>query len=175
MNVFIALAVAIAAAIYDFKTYRIPNWLTLGAVLLGLLLSLAGHGAEGGLFGSVKGVMWGAFPLIPLFLIGAMGGGDVKLAGAFGALGGTYLAVNTLLIGSIIGGLMAAAFLLRAKGLSGAVKSVHKELVHLALMGSEARPDKETAVIPYGVALSFGAMLALLFKYLEGGYIIYGG
>ena len=174
MYIYPVLTVAVIAAIYDVRTYKIPNWLTLGAIVFGFLLSFTGYGAPGGIIGSLKGFLLGGLVLMPFFMIGAMGGGDVKLAAAFGAIGGSLLAINMLLVGSLAGGVMALAVLLRTKGARGAIKSVKKEVVHLALMGMDARPDTNTNVIPYGVALSLGAIIALLLNGYGGGYI-YGG
>ncbi len=89
------MAAAALSAWFDWRTGCIPNWVTLGGILLGLggqavLGGLAGGwaGLGGGLLRSAVGaVLAGSVPLW-LFHRGAMGGGDVKLLIGIGALGG---------------------------------------------------------------------------------------
>jgi prepilin peptidase CpaA len=90
---YIALAVALAAAITDLRTGHMPNPLTLGALGGALVLHL-GHGAYvGGFAGALEEggrALLGALAcsVVPLFLFvkGGIGGGDVKLFAALGAL-----------------------------------------------------------------------------------------
>ncbi|HET7538730.1 MAG TPA: A24 family peptidase [Polyangiaceae bacterium] len=88
-----ALALTATAAGYDLRTGHIPNWLTFGS-LLGAIFARALLGAlHGGpallghaVFDAVCGVLvCGAVPAI-VFFRGGMGGGDVKLFSALGAL-----------------------------------------------------------------------------------------
>jgi prepilin peptidase CpaA len=153
-------AVALAAALWDCRTYRIPNWLTLGAAAAGLLLAGLGVGAPGGAADSLKGFLLGGLFLLPFFMLGAMGGGDVKLAAAFGALGGLHFALHTLFVGSILGGLFALCLLCR-EGPRGAFKRVYQELVALAVFRSRAGAGAKEAVMPYGVFISMGAVVSL--------------
>ena len=81
------LVVAAVAAACDLRSGRIYNWLTLPALLAGVAV----HGWIGGLVGvgiAVLGALLTAAPAWVLFRHGGMGGGDVKLLGAFGALAG---------------------------------------------------------------------------------------
>lgn len=90
---FVAVAVAGIAAVFDWRTGFMPNWLTLGGIVAGLagnfILGFRTGGlAEGGasLGWSVAGVVaCGIVPLL-LFRAGGMGGGDLKLLLAIGAL-----------------------------------------------------------------------------------------
>ncbi len=87
MNLYIAilvLAALIIAVVTDLKDQRIPNWLTFTLALAGL----AFHGVTGGLDGlgfSLIGLAIGLGVMLPPYLIGVMGGGDVKLMAAVGA------------------------------------------------------------------------------------------
>ncbi len=90
---FAAVAVAGIAAVWDWRTGEIPNWLTLGGVVAGLLGNFVlgfrtGGLAEGGaaIGSSFLGIL--ACGLVPMLMyrVGGIGGGDLKLLFALGAL-----------------------------------------------------------------------------------------
>ncbi len=96
-----ALVVAGTAAVLDFRTGHIPNWLTLGSVGLGALVHAAygeSMGGFRGMVGSLISVVLGVVvcSLVPLLLYRAngMGGGDVKLLGGLGALLGPMIGLQ---------------------------------------------------------------------------------
>ena len=81
------IAVAATAAATDARSGLIPNWITLPPLLAALVLHFVTQGA-GGLALSLAGALvCGLVPYL-LFRQGTMGGGDVKLLAALGALGG---------------------------------------------------------------------------------------
>lgn len=120
--------VAVSAAVTDFFTRKIPNLLSLG----GLVFGLAAHGAigfvEAGSRGALRGtllalagaVLCAIFPVIA-FVRGKMGGGDVKLFAAIGAMAGPSLGMDaefaTILFAALVlypwGAIRSGAF--RAK------------------------------------------------------------
>lgn len=84
----IALVASLVAAAWDARTGRIPNWLTLPLVPLALVLGGASAGWTAAAW-SLGGLLACAF--VPGFLYRAtkgrgIGGGDVKLFAALGAL-----------------------------------------------------------------------------------------
>lgn len=83
-----AIVVGAAAAFTDARSGRIPNWLTLPAAALGLLSSALIGGAEGAILSALGLVASAAVPwLMHRATRGqAIGGGDVKLFAALGAL-----------------------------------------------------------------------------------------
>lgn len=94
-----ALFVALLAAFTDARSGRIPNWLTLGGVSAGCSLGALGAGFPG-LGAALLGVGIGASPWLIGYLVGrgqGVGGGDVKLFGAFGALLGAERALQLAL------------------------------------------------------------------------------
>ncbi len=107
MNVFQAatIAIALVAALWDLKTRRIPNVLTFGAALAGIAV----HAYLGGWTGaglSVAGWLVGVAFFLPLFMLGGMGAGDVKLLAAIGAWLGPAATVWVALFSAIAGGVM---------------------------------------------------------------------
>jgi prepilin peptidase CpaA len=90
----------------DLRTMRIPNWLTGGFALAGLVF----HGAWAGWPGAKAALVGGAvvmFPLLLFYRLGGMGAGDLKWFGAFGIWTGAVTALQLLLWALLIAGTMA--------------------------------------------------------------------
>ena len=83
----LALGVATIAALCDWRRGQIPNWLTLPPIVLAPLLYGLGFGLEHALNSLASALLAGFVPYL-LFRRAAMGGGDVKLFGALGAITG---------------------------------------------------------------------------------------
>ncbi len=79
-----AVLVASAGAVSDARTARIPNWLTYSGLSAALVLRFAVLG-WGGLKSGVAGMLAAGGLFFVLFIMGAMGGGDMKLMAAVGA------------------------------------------------------------------------------------------
>ena len=92
------ICVAAVAAAADWRTGHIPNWLTLPVVVVAPIAYFIGYGTPG-LIASLIGLF--ACGLIPylLFRNDAIGGGDVKLFAALGAVGGLQLGIEAQLFG----------------------------------------------------------------------------
>jgi len=107
---------SISALCFDLLRGRIPDYLTFPAMLLGLAVGAADQGWAGFL-GSGLGLAMGLGLLIPLHFIRGpggkplVGGGDVKLMAAVGALGGWLFLLSAALLGGLIGVTVALAFL----------------------------------------------------------------
>ena len=104
--------VAIVACAFDLRTRRIPNALTIGAALAGLVFHRVTGGLDGAAF-AATGWLVGLCLFLPFFVLRGMGGGDVKLLAALGAwLGGNqvlWLAVYTGIAGGVMGVWVAVA------------------------------------------------------------------
>ncbi|MBV9503683.1 MAG: prepilin peptidase [Acidobacteriia bacterium] len=111
---FAAAALVVTAAVSDFRRRRIPNWLTLGGIVGGLLLG-ARTGGWAGMERSLGGMLLGFAAYFALYCLHAMGAGDVKLMAAVGAVLGPANWVAVLLATAIAGGVLAAALMI-AKG-----------------------------------------------------------
>jgi prepilin peptidase CpaA len=92
---FVSAAMVVAAVIDGWKL-KVPNWLTLPLILsgwgLGLLHNfglLEGTG-EGGIGAALAGTALGFALLLPVYAIGGMGAGDVKMQMGFGSWVGAY-------------------------------------------------------------------------------------
>ena len=103
-----AMLTASAACITDIRAGRIPNVLTFGALLIGLVAqSVAPAGAGGA--AALGGAFAGVLVFFPVFALGGMGAGDVKLMGALGAWLGWSPALYTALYAAVAGGVLAVA------------------------------------------------------------------
>src|SRR5437867_8689222 len=91
----------IVAAVIDGWKLKVPNWLTFPLVLSGWVLGLchsfgwlAGTGA-GGVGASLAGTALGFALLFPVYAIGGMGAGDVKMQMGFGAWIGAFYGLSS--------------------------------------------------------------------------------
>jgi prepilin peptidase CpaA len=98
-----AVAVAVAAAVSDVSSHRIPNWLTYPALVGAFALRFASQGWSG-LRSALVGMLIAGGLFLVLYVIRAMGAGDVKLMAAVGALAGSQYAVGIVLATAIAGG-----------------------------------------------------------------------
>lgn len=108
--VVMGLGVGAVAIVTDLWRRLIPNWLTAAGMAAGALLHGAHYGWRG-LAQAAGGAALGFVLLLPFALKGAMGGGDIKLMAAFGAMLGPQGILLTGLLASIFGGLWAVAWL----------------------------------------------------------------
>ena len=77
-----ALCVLLMAACYcDYRKKRIPNYLIVAIMLVSMTWRFLGEGLSGAIVCVLQAVLIGSL-LYPLFKIGALGAGDVKLFGA---------------------------------------------------------------------------------------------
>jgi prepilin peptidase CpaA len=103
----VLIAVVLTAAIYDIRFRRIPNWISVSGVILGLALNTFLYEGVPGLLFSLKGLGLGFGAYLLLYLIRAMGAGDVKLMAAVGSIVGWADWFGIFLITAILGGIMA--------------------------------------------------------------------
>lgn len=143
--------------VYDFRERRIPNYLNLAGLLTGLLLQVAVGGVQGFLSGLSGFAVGFAILLLP-FVVGMVGGGDVKFVAAAGTFLGWQLVLLGLGIGVVVGGVVGAISLIRRRRFAQAIRSLTADLVCIS---SGVRPTKLQAsaaveTLPYGVSLAVG-------------------
>lgn len=155
-----ALAIAVAGAVNDVRGARIPNWLTYSGLGSALLVRCALFGWAG-LKGGFTGLFLAGGIFYFLFLLGGMGGGDVKLMAAVGAWAGTRPALSILAGSAIAGGILAVWYVLAYKQLGQTLLNTAALAQHH--LSSGLRPHPELNIrgssgmrIPYGLAVAVG-------------------
>jgi len=165
----IVVALVLLALYSDLRWRKIPNCLTLPAIALGFVLNFLGN-SWNGLMLAFFGFLVGMGLLILPFILGGMGGGDVKFMGALGALLGSYAVVNVFLYTALVGGAIAIVVALANKKLLDTLKRMWLFLKCVFLFRA---PETGTATfeksitIPYGLAIGAGVIL-----YLIGGKLV---
>jgi prepilin peptidase CpaA len=157
-----AIALALTAGYTDLRSRRIPNWLTVPGLLLGVALNVA-LGGWSGLKASLLGALLGLVLLLPFVLLRSLGAGDWKLAGALGAFVGRELLVALLLASIFVAGVMALALVIykgRVRQTARNIGHIFVSLVTFQLPGSVVSLDNPDALkVPYGVALAATVLL----------------
>jgi prepilin peptidase CpaA len=156
----VALGVCAVACLFDLRSRRIPNALTLSAAVAALCF----HAAQNGLPGAglaIVGWLAGAALFFPLFALGGMGAGDVKLLAALGAWLGPYHALWIALYASIAGGVLAVVVALLHGYLGQAVANVRGLLLYWRIVGLKPHPDLVLKRPPGAPRLAFAVPIAL--------------
>lgn len=156
----IATGVAILAALWDVCRGQIPNRLTYPAIIMGLCMGLW-PATEPPLLASVSGLAIAFLTAWVVFATGSMGGGDVKLLAALGALLG-YPIILDVLFYSIVTG---CSFGLLAIVWHGSGRQTLCELKWFTLSffyrGISSEVPARNLQLPFGVAIMLGTLWVL--------------
>jgi prepilin peptidase CpaA len=150
------LIVGLAGVVEDLARRRISNWTSGGALVGGLIVNFAQQGWTGALH-SLLGAMIGFAVFLIFYLLGGMGGGDVKLMAGFGALLGDSQILSAAMLAAIAGGLMAVGFLA-----ARAVARIWKTRTQSGVNAAPSSGEKAGESMPYAPAITAGAWLALI-------------
>jgi prepilin peptidase CpaA len=149
LQVWIAILVGLAAMIDDLSRRQIANWIPMAALAGGLGWQIGQRGWSGGLV-ALGGAAVGFGVFLIFYLLGGMGGGDVKLMAGFGALLGAGRLLEAALWTAGVGGILAVG-----------------TIAWKALRGKKAdgpTADGKKESIPYAPAITLGVWLALVPK-----------
>lgn len=159
----LAMMVALAAGWIDYRSRRIPNWLTVTGVLIGIPLQLITNGLHGLRMG-VEGMLLALICLLPLVLLRAMGAGDWKLMGALGAILGPVLMLFVLTAAVFVSGLMGLVMIVRAKRVKETFLNVFVLVQGFLSFGLREMPNitldnPDLMKLPFGVAAALATVL----------------
>jgi prepilin peptidase CpaA len=188
---FVCLAMIVAAVIDGWKL-KVPNWLTFPLILSGWALGalhsfglLEGTG-QGGIGASLAGTALGFALLFPVYSVGGMGAGDVKMQMGFGAWVGAFYGVSrtdthpgalwilfgAFCLAAVIGGVLALGMIFLRGQFRRNLANTRAILGDLFGAGPLQAADKAAQrksrmhLLPYGIPLCLGFISYLV--YLHG-------
>jgi prepilin peptidase CpaA len=186
-------AAMIAAAVIDGWKLKVPNWLTFPLVLSGWALGLAHNfgllesTGIGGIGASLAGTALGFALLFPVYAIGGMGAGDVKMQMGFGAWIGAFYGLSApegqpaalgiifwaFCLAVLIGGVLALGMIVlrgQYRHNLANTREIVADLFTSSAVGEvaekAARRKPRMHLLPYGIPLCLGFISYLI--YLHG-------
>jgi prepilin peptidase CpaA len=168
----LAVILAVLAGWTDWRSRRIPNWLTVPGLLIGIAANTA-IGGWGGLKSSLLGAGLGLLLLLPFVFIRSLGAGDWKLAGALGAFVGPGVLVDVLMGSIFVAGIMALGLVIYKRRVMQTLRNIGRLLASMFtfhMPGAEVSLDNPQSLkIPYGVALALTTLLYGVWNWKMGG------
>jgi prepilin peptidase CpaA len=178
------VAFTLVAAVCDYRTKKLPNWLTVPAFAIGLLYHIIHGAVVGGFAGawseflfSMGGFATGFGILFVLWLIGGGGAGDVKMMGALGAWLGPILTLYVFIISTIFVVFASAAALAYHMIAGGMGYTRRRFLNHqntdnlpkdAALRAEAERKHRaRRRLMPYGVPVAFATWTVLIVQFVR--------
>lgn len=151
----------------DFSQRRVPNWLNVALMVVGLTL-------QGWFFGwsgigtGVLGLLTGFGLLIVPWMMHGMGAGDVKLMAAIGVFLGPRLTLYSFALGAVIGCFVATIMIVSTGRLRMACANMGIILVKcfnpqtiFTEFGSAKSFGDTSQLLPYGVPLTAGTLIII--------------
>jgi prepilin peptidase CpaA len=170
-HVKLVAVVLIWAAWIDGKQLRVPNWMTFPMVLTGIAYNVW-TGGLGGLGESLWGTGVGLLCLLPLYAVGGMGAGDVKLMAGIGAWLGGPITFYAFCVSTVVGAVMAVLMVLYKRAFAKHYANflmiltewmTIKDPKELSRIAAERKPTM--FLLPYGIPICIGSI----------GYFLYAG
>src|SRR5260370_26634337 len=182
-------AAMIVAAVIDAWKFKVPNWLTFPLVLSGWgfglihnLGLLTGTGV-GGIGASLAGTALGFALLFPVYAIGGMGAGDVKMQMGFGAWIGAFYGFGAgdrpgvlgvvfwaFVLAVLIGGVLALGMIVirgQYRKNLGNTRAILGDLFTAKGVGDvadkAAKRKPRMHLLPYGIPLCLGFISYLIY------------
>jgi prepilin peptidase CpaA len=161
-----ALILVVLAGWVDWRTRRIPNWLTVSGLVFGIALNslVAGwHGAKVSLAGAGLALVL----LLPLVLLRAFGAGDWKLMAGVGAFLGPILCLFVLIGSIFISGLMAVVAVLRSGRVAATLRNLMVLVRGFFSFGLRAHPEISLdnpglMKLPFGMAVAVATVVCFI-------------
>jgi len=159
----LTLAMTLIAALMDWRSHRIPNWLTVPALLLGVAVHTQLSGWHGTRF-AFEGASLALLLLLAPVLTRVLGAGDWKLMGAVGAFLGPVLMLVVLFCSLLASGLMAVVQMIRAHR----VVETLRNMIVLArgFFAFGVKPNPQISLdnpalmrLPFGVAVALATVI----------------
>jgi prepilin peptidase CpaA len=168
------LSLLLVAVVTDLRSRRIPNALVLTGICLAFAAhALALHAGLPALAGTpwwapFTGLAAGLAALMPLYLLRALGAGDLKLLAMVGAFVGAPAVLWTAVYTLLAGGLLSLAVMLGHGVAARTLANLRFLMTDWALQWRSGRGmamaplDTTAARLPYALAISAGTVMGLL-------------
>lgn len=163
--VFGLLGLLVAAVAIDVHRHRIPNYLVLFGLLLAFVGKLYADGLSGLLDGGL-GLLTGFALFIPMYVLGGMAAGDVKLMAVVGGFLDPYSAMWAALISVVAGGVIGLLMI----ALCGQLRRTFSRYLLMLRARSYFPPaagEVSAKAFPYSIAILVGTLASLYSLYLS--------
>lgn len=160
------LAVLVVATYTDLRSRRIPNWLVLPFLVVGIAVSFGPRSWHGvGIGQSLAGLGLGLVLFGVLAWMGGMGMGDVKLCAAIGAWVGPKQLFLALVLTGIVGGIMAVGWAVIGGFVGELFTGTSDFLFGWRKRGMRGNPDLTLSnprahKMPYAPAIAIGTLIS---------------
>jgi len=163
---FVTITLVVAAVIDGLKL-KVPNWITFPMIISGWIYSAAFSPYAGweGLMFSLVGTAVGLALLLPLYAIGGMGAGDVKLLAGVGAWVWGTVTLYAFAVSAVVGGIIAVLMVVSKRKwfkhqsqfwmICNEILTV-KDPEKLAAIAAERKPTM--MLLPYGIPIAIGTI-----------------
>lgn len=162
--VWLLTVVLVVAAVIDGWKLKVPNWITFPLIVGGWAYSTWSLGLEG-LGWSLAGTAIGLALLLPLYAIGGMGAGDVKLLAGVGAWVYGTVTLYAFCLSAVFGGVIALAMVCYRRAwqkhrdqffmILGEVTTI-RDPVQLSAIAAERKSSM--LLLPYGIPIALGSI-----------------
>ena len=160
--VLLALAVGVGTgAFIDLRTRRVPNAVTVPLAAMGVAAAaagLTGLSVKAAMVGLALGLLF----MMPGYVFGATGAGDVKLLAAAGAwLGPSHIGA-AFLYTAIVGGVLALVVARRRRRLALTLEGTSKLITSRAANAVEIEHPAANNRFAYAPAIAAGSIIAAI-------------
>jgi len=158
-----AIVLTLLAGWIDWRSRRLPNWLTVSGFSIGIIANATFFGRAG-----VKDALIGAgIPLailLPVVLLRGLGAGDWKLMGALGAIVGRDEILHVLVVTIIFAGLIAFGQMIWQKRVLVTMRNLWELVRGFFIFGLKPNPEFNldnvgASALPFGVAAAAATLL----------------
>jgi prepilin peptidase CpaA len=162
----ITLAFTLWAAWLDWRTHKIPNWLTVAGFTLGIGMRSVVLGWHGAL-NSLAGAGLALAILLPVVMLRGLGAGDWKLMGAVGALLGPWAMLVVLFVSILVAGVMAVLTISQAGRVFTTLRNIVALVKGFFVFGWRGNPkftidNPGLMKLPFGVAAALATLICFV-------------
>lgn len=146
-------------AVIDLRLRKLPNWLTLGAYLIAVLILILTQ--QNLLGGPVDASLWAwliaLILTMPAYAFGWLGAGDVKMLSALGLMSGLRFMLMSFVLAGLLAGLLTFYSMLSRRFVP--YLNLHSEKFGWQLPTTAICNGKS---LPFGAVIAFGGLFVLI-------------